>query len=131
MQGAANEEICRLIDDYAEDPYCLRLIEFFSCHPDARFSGLSVLHALGVNSERYYIERAMAQLIDKGIVKTYSDDSVPYYGLTDDCSLRQSVVNVISLDWGQWQKALQRHQVHIWGSLTRPPTVNESTVTNA
>jgi hypothetical protein len=129
-QTSQRENVCRLIQDYADEPYCLRLIQFFGWHPHARFSGLSILHALNVSSEQHYIERAMAQLIDKGLVKSYSEHNVPYYGLTDDESLRRAALSVVSLDWGQWQVVLRHSYGHTWDSLTQPSVLDRA-VTNA
>jgi hypothetical protein len=121
--------LCQLIKEYNDDPYCLELIRFFGWHPNARFSGLAVLHALSVGGERRYVEKALSQLVDKGMVKTYSENDIAFYCLTDDKALRQSVLDVARLDWSQWQVMLRQSYTHLWNYLTRrksAPAVNNN-----
>jgi hypothetical protein len=129
-QATERENVCQLIEEYADDPYCLELIQFFGWHPSTRFSGLAILHALNVNSERCYIERAMRQLIDKGVVRAYSDNNVHYYCLTNDESFRQAAVDIVRLDWSQWQALLRRSHVHIRSNMEEQPLVLLNTITN-
>lgn len=117
-QTTEREPLCKLIDEYSANPYCLELIQFFGSHPDTRFSGLAVLHALSVSGERRYIEMALKHLIDKGIVKTYSENNTPFYFLTDNKVLRQAALDMAGLDWSEWKDMVQQSYTHIWSYLT-------------
>ncbi len=130
-QANERQSMCQLTQEYADDPYCLKLIQFFGWHPNARFSGLAILHALNVSSERHYIERAMMQLIDKGVVRTYSENNVRLYCLTDNESLRQAARDIARLDWSQWQVVLRQSYAHVWGNLTGRQPASWSAVSNA
>jgi hypothetical protein len=120
-----------MIKEFSDDPYCLELIQFFGWHPNTRFSGLAILHALSVNGERRYIDKALRQLVDKGIVKTYSENGIALYCLTDNNGLRQKALDVAGLDWSQWQDVLRQSYSHVWGYLIRRKSTSTSAVTNS
>jgi hypothetical protein len=120
-----------MIKDFSDDPYCLELIQFFGWHPNTRFSGLAILHALSVNGERRYINKALTQLVDKGIVKTYSENGIALYCLTDNNSLRKKALDIAGLDWSQWQDMLRQSYSHVWGYLTHHKATSKSAVTNS
>lgn len=122
-QATEREYLCKLIDEYSANPYCLELIQFFGWHPNTRFSGLAVLHALSVSGERRYIELALKYLIDKGVVKTYSENSTPFYFLTDNKVLRQAAVDIAELDWSEWKDLMQQSYTHLWSYLTPRKTL--------
>jgi hypothetical protein len=118
-QATEREFLCQLIKEYGDDPYCLELIQFFGSHPHARFSGLAILHALSVSGERLYVEKALRQLVDKGLVKTYSENNIAFYCLTDDDALRQAALDATRLDWSQWQVMLRQSYSHLWSYLAQ------------
>jgi len=120
---AAGETLCRLIKEYRNNPYCLELIQFFGWHPQTSFSGLAVRHALTVNGESRYIERALCHLVDKGVVRTYSENNVSLYCLTEDPCWRQVALDIARLEWSQWQSMLRGGHAHLWGYLARKPRV--------
>lgn len=128
-QASEREYVCQLIKEYIDNPYCLELIQFFGWHPNARFSGLAILHALSVSGERCYIEKALRQLVDKGMVKTYSENNIAFYWLTNHEELRQTALDVASLDWGQWQVMLRQSYTRK-NSLMRRRPVSASAITN-
>ena len=130
-QTTERENVCQLLEEYADDPYCLELIQFFGWHPNTRFSGLAVLHAMNVNSEKRYIEMAMRQLIDKGMVRAYSEHNVHFYHLTEDELLRQVAVDVVRLDWSQWQAILRQSQDRGRNNTEEEMLTPRSPITNA
>lgn len=123
-QITGKDSLCQLIDEYHDNPYCLELIQFFGWHPGTRFSELAVLHALSVAGERRYIVKALCQLVDKGMVKTYSENGIGLFCLTDDESVRQAVLDIARLDWNQWQRMLQQSYSRIRGYSTQPVVTN-------
>jgi hypothetical protein len=120
-----------VIKDYDSDPYCLELIQFFAWYPDVRFSRLAVLHALSANGKRRCIESALKALIDKGLVKTYSENSIPMYCLSDDACAREVALELARLDWRQWRGVLRQSYSHLWSYLTKQNPSSFSAVTNA
>ncbi len=103
----SQDRLCQITKEYAGDHDCLlELLQFFGRYPHTRFSGLAVVHAL--NSRRLYIERALRHLVDKGVVKRYSENNVSLYSLTEDESLRSLILDLAKLDWGQWQLLLRQ-----------------------
>ena len=130
-QTTERENVFQLIKEYDSDPCCLELIQFFGWYPNARFSRLAILHALSANGERRFIERALRQLIDNGVVKTYSENNIALYCLTDDEALRQAALDIARLDWSQWQVMLRQSYTHLWSYLTRRKPSSASAVTNS
>jgi hypothetical protein len=125
-QATAREYLCKMIAEYKDDPYCLEIIQFFGWHPNTRFSGLAITHALSVNGERRYIHKALQQLVDKGVVNTYSENGVDLYCLTDNSKLRQNALDVAGIDWSQWQDTLRQSYNHLWNYMTpgHNPTIS-------
>ena len=95
-----------LIKEYADDCYCLEIIRFFGAYPRARFSRLTVAHALNVHGGRLYIERVLQQLADKGVIRISTNNNILLYSLTEDESLRRPALALARLDWHQWQLVL-------------------------
>lgn len=130
-QTPERDNVLPVIKDYDSDPCCLELIQFFAWYPNARFSRLAVLHVLSANGERRRIEKALKQLIDKGLVKTYSENSIPLYCLSDDAYAREVALELARLDWRQWKGVLRQSYAHLWSYLTRQNASSFSVVTNA
>ena len=107
-QTPKQEIACQYIKEYADNPYCLELIQFFGWHPGTRYSSLAILHALGDNGERLYIKQALRHLVDKGVVRTYIKNNTPLYYLTDVEPLKQAALFMTGLDWHQWQVMLRQ-----------------------
>lgn len=108
-QLTEKEYLYQLIEKYSNDLYCLELIQFFGWHPNTGFSSLAILHALSGSDEHRYVENALNQLVDKGLVKTYSENDTAYYRLVNDRKIRQAALNITRLDWNQWQGLLMQH----------------------
>ena len=58
-QTPKQEIACQYIKEYADNPYCLELIQFFGWRPGTRYCSLAILHALGDNGESPYIKQAL------------------------------------------------------------------------
>ncbi len=100
-------KLCQFVKEWGDDHYCmLELLRFFGSHPCARFSRLAIVHAL--SSTKVYIEGALKHLINKGVVRRYIENNVPFYSLTEDESLRSPVLELAKLDWFQWQLMLRQ-----------------------
>ena len=98
---AIEEKLRQFIKDYADDKCCLELIRFFGRHPNTRFSHLATVHAL--TGQRLYTDQALRRLVNSGVVKTYIENNVPRYSLSDDELLRSLVLALAELNRCQWQ----------------------------
>lgn len=87
---------------------CLGLLRFFAAHPNGRFSRLAVIHALDEDDNRLKIEKALAQMLEEGILKTSQEKGVVYYMLTKEEAMRKLVINMALFDWRDWQMVLER-----------------------
>ncbi len=100
-------KLCQFTEKYTDDQCCLlELIQFFGRYPHTRFSRLAVIHAL--NGRRLSTERALRYLVDKGVVKRYSENNVSLYSLTEDESLCSLALGLAKIDWCQWQLLLKQ-----------------------
>jgi hypothetical protein len=107
-ETAIAEKLYQFISEYADSHCCLELLRFFGRYPNARFSRLAVVHALGRNDRRLYIGRALRHLIDKGVVKTYIENNVCFYSLSEDESLCSLASDLAKLDWRQWRLVVKQ-----------------------
>jgi hypothetical protein len=78
---AIEEKISQLPSEYANDPYCRKVLVFLRRHPYTRFSRLAIVHAL--NSHRLYIEQALNHLTNSGVIRSYLENNVPFYSLKE------------------------------------------------
>jgi len=107
---AIEEKLRQFVSQYADDPYCLELLRFFGRHPNTQFGHLATVHAF--NGQRWHIELALRRLIKEGVVRTYTENNVPSYSLSQDESLRSLVLDLAKLDWGRWQLTLRQIYQH-------------------
>ena len=130
-QTPCREAACQYIRDYAVNPYCLELIQFFSAYTGTRFSNLAILHALTVNGEKLYIEQALRHLVDKGVVRTYIENNTPLYCLTDVEPQKQAALFMAEMECHQWQVILQQNNANVFTYLRRQNNNSQPAVTNA
>ena len=121
----------KYIKEYANNPYCLELIQFFGGHPGARFSSLSILHALCVSGEKLYMEQALSFLVDKGVVRTYIENNTPLYYLTDVESLKQAALFMAQMECHQWQVMLKQNNASVFNYLRGLTRGYKTAITNA
>ncbi len=83
----------------------LLLLMFLAKHPHTRFSQLAVVNAVG--SRRPEVERALRNLQEGGLVMMWkSENGLALYSLTDDEAMSKQVLDLIPLDWWQYQMML-------------------------
>jgi hypothetical protein len=98
-----NQLMKKLISNHC----CLELLRFFVEHPNGRFSKLAILHAIDEDDSRLEVERALSQLAEEGILKTFIDNNISFYMLTRDEPMRSLVLNMALFNWREWQLLLE------------------------
>jgi hypothetical protein len=81
---ACSDVLSRFIEEQRNDFYAWQLILFFSEHPYIRFNRLAVIHALNHESGTRYIQIALDELIEQGIIKVATNGNLPLYSLADN-----------------------------------------------
>jgi DNA-binding HxlR family transcriptional regulator len=104
------EKLCQFVKEHTGDQYCLELLQFFGRYPHTRFSELAVVHAL--DGRKLYMERALKELTNQGLVNRCVENNVPLYWLTTDEPLHSLVLDLAKLDWGEWQLMLRQIYPH-------------------
>ena len=113
-----SEELCCFIREHLDNYYTQQLILFFATHPHARFSELAVIHALNHNGGRNCLQKALTQLVDKGVITRYNKNNVLFYALPDNTSLQNLVLEFAGLDVRRQRLALEQSRSD---SATREP----------
>jgi hypothetical protein len=110
--GAISEkrepDIRQLMKTLIHNHSTLSIIRFFAAHPRGRFSRLAVVHAVDEDDGRREIERAMADLVSAGVLKTETDNQECYYRLTTEEPVRGIVLKTADLDWREWELVFVR-----------------------
>jgi len=103
---AIEDKLHEFIKEHGEEQCYLELLRFFGRHPYTRFSRRAIVRAL--DHPRFYVERDLGRLINSGVVKAYTSNSVSFYSLTDDESLCSLVLDLAKLNWLQWRLVLRQ-----------------------
>ncbi len=104
---ALPEKLSQFIREYTGDQYCLvELLRFLGQHPNTRFSRLAIIHAL--NSRKLYTENALKHLVSNGVVRTYVENNVSLYSLSEEELRRNWALDLAKFDWCQWQSLLKQ-----------------------
>jgi len=102
----AEEKLCQFIKEYGCDRCSLEILHFLSRHPQTRFSRLAIVHAS--NSSRLDVEKALRHLRDRQLLTTYSANGTDFYSLTQNKSLHKPLLDLLSIEWSQWQRVLKQ-----------------------
>ncbi len=81
---ASSDVLSRFFDEQRNDYCAWQLILFFAEHPYVRFNRLAIIHALNQDSGRRYIQIALDELIEQGIIKVSTDATMSLYSLAED-----------------------------------------------
>lgn len=114
------DTLFKLIGKYRNKRYCLELLRFFGIHPNARFNRLAVIHTLSEGGSKLEVEKALAHLINKGVVESCVESNARLYTLTRDEAIRTQVVKLGKLEWPRWQLILRQ----FLSDGTGPPVPN-------
>ena len=67
---------------------------------------LAIIHALNQDGDRYCLKKALGVLVDKGMIRTYTDTNVIIYSLPEN--MRNVVLELAKLDMHQRQLLLRQ-----------------------
>ena len=81
---ASSDVLSRFIEEQRNDYYAWQLIVFFAEHPYVHFNRLAIIHALNQDNGRRYIQIALDELIEQGIIKVSTDANLSLYSLAED-----------------------------------------------
>ena len=104
---AIEDQLARCVQNYADDRCnLLELLRFLGKHPYTRFSRAAVVLAL--KNQGVLVERGLKYLVDKGIVTVQNENKIELYSLTCDEPVRNWALELVRLDWCQWQSVLRQ-----------------------
>ena len=81
---AKSDVLSRFIAEQRNDYNAWQLILFFAEHPSVRFNRLAIIHALNHDDGSRYVQMALDDLIQTGIIKVATDGNLPLYSLAED-----------------------------------------------
>lgn len=104
---AIEDKLAKCVQNYADDRCSLlELLRFLGKHPYTRFSRAAIVLAL--RNQGVFVERGLKYLIENGIVGVETDNKIQLYSLTSDEPLRNWALDLVQLDWCQWQSVLRQ-----------------------
>ncbi len=115
-------ELSHFIKENSDDYYTLQLMLFFADHPYTRFNELAIIHALNPECGRRGIQKALRELVAKGIIKTCVDSNMHLYSLLENA--RSLILELAGLDLGQRQPLLRQtipSSIRGNGDTSEPP----------
>ena len=80
----SSDVLNHFLDEQRNDYYAWQLILFFAEHPYVRFNRLAVVHALNQDNGRRFIQMALDELIEQGIIRESIEGNLPLYSLAED-----------------------------------------------
>lgn len=97
-------KLFRFVKEHTNNYYSLHIILLFANHPFTRFNELAIIHAIHRDGSRLHIQKALRELVDKGILTTRIDSNVHLYSLPEN--MRSVVLELAKLDLLQQQQLL-------------------------
>ena len=91
-----SEELFNFLVDYTNNHYYLEIILFLTHYPYTQFNESAIIRAMKQEGERRCIRESIRYLVDKGVIKTYIDNNVVLYSLTDN--VRSLLLELAKLD---------------------------------
>lgn len=91
-KAPVSEVLNHFLEEQRHDYCAWQLILFFAEHPYIKFNRLAIIHALNQENGRQYIQKALDELIEHGIIKVTTESHLPLYSLAED--MRRLVVKL-------------------------------------
>lgn len=108
------ENLCKFIRRYADDPYCIELLLLLGKHPCTRFSRMAIADSL--NTRWPYIEVALKRLTSEGVITICVESNTYLYSLKPDDALRSLVSCLAEPEkyrWRLWLKQINPQPVRV------------------
>jgi hypothetical protein len=100
-------KLAKCVQDYADDRCSLlELLRFLGKHPYTRFSRSAIVLAL--RNQGVLVGRGLRYLVDNGIVTFEEEQKIELYSLTSREPMRNWALELVRLDWCQWQAVLRQ-----------------------
>jgi DNA-binding transcriptional ArsR family regulator len=93
-----------LMQEHGRDQVRMELIAFWSRHPNKRFAAGAISCAL--DRRKRQTVKALRALVEAGLVDICMDREEPFYSLTSDSSLREPVLELASLNGGDFWRLM-------------------------
>lgn len=94
-------KIYQLVSEYADNRDCITdFLRFWGRHPFTRFNHAAILHALDYQ-EPGHIERALAYLINREVIREQGKNQGTYYCLAEAEPWRSELLHIARFDWSQ------------------------------
>ena len=106
LTDSTEECLYRLLEEYGDNREKSQLLRFWGMHPNAKFTRYAICH--GLDWSKLEVNRALAALVDTGVVDTHSHNGLTFYSLTENEEKRLQVVGLAALSWDQWQRMFKR-----------------------
>ncbi|MBE0479833.1 MAG: hypothetical protein IBX68_02520 [Dehalococcoidia bacterium] len=94
-------EIAAFFRQYAGDHLRMELLAFWSRHPNTRFTEAAIRCALDCSKQEML--KALASLVDAGIVERHRQNELVCYSLTMEETKRRSVLELAGKGWDRWR----------------------------
>ena len=104
---AIENELSKCVRNYTDDRYSLlELLRFLGKHPFTRFSRAAIVLAL--KNQGVFVERGLRYLVENGIVAQEIENKIQLYSLTSNENVQNWALEMVKLDWCQWQSVLRQ-----------------------
>lgn len=107
MTVPTQEELYCFLEEHGKNRVKRELLDFWSRHPDAKFSRYALCFALDCG--KLEADRALRDMIDTGLVDKHANNGLTLYSLTrNNEEKRQLVLELGALSWDQWNIMIKR-----------------------
>ena len=104
---AIEDKLAKCVQSYADDRCSLlELLRFLGKHPYTRFSRAAII--LAFKNQGMSVERCLRYLIEREVVSVETENKIQLYSLTCSEPQRNWALELVRLDWCQWQSVLRQ-----------------------
>ena len=106
MEAPVEDKLFRFITDCWQNQYSLEILLFLGKHPSTRFNCPAIAQASATPGAD--VQRALNNLIDRGLVAIYCDNGTRLYSLTKNKPLRSLVLRMVAINQHHLQLTLRQ-----------------------
>ena len=97
----------KLMKNLISNRCCLALLRFFVVHPEDRYSLMAITYAIDGNGNKPDVHKALAQMVNEGLLQINNENGIDFYRLTREEPLRHIILEMAEFDWRHWQLVLE------------------------